>query len=322
MPTVLIRDPLSPEELISLRTHFPQFIYRMEIPDQELSSDEWSQVEIIYGTHLKHEEFNQAARLRWIHVPDPSMSTSPLQHIQQTHVMVTVSKHTETHQVAEYAVGAILAFAKNLFDWKGEGSLLPTGHLRDLIWSLRSRTHLQIGLGGMGESITAKLRDFGMRIWGVSTPPSFHANCHKIFSIHELNTLLPAADIVCVSMRVGNSIEPILKKAQLELMKQDSILLVLGAAGLVDHTALFDLAKDGKFRGVVWDGSMRSTEAKQLRSLPQVLMTPHIAELPTTEERLGYRLFVHNLRRFIHQDFNGMRGLIERSILPAEEDRE
>jgi D-2-hydroxyacid dehydrogenase (NADP+) len=316
MATILIRHPLTLEEMLFLRSEFPRFTHRLDIVDQPLSDAEWADVQVLYGDRLSAEEWKKATSLQWLHVPHTSLNSVHPLALQA--LVVTISKNPDTHQAAEYALGALLGFSKNLFNWQGSRDLALTSHLRDLTWSLRHRRHLQIGLGSMGNAIAAKCRDFGMRVWGVADPPSFNAYCQKVFPRQELHSLLPACDAVCVSMRMGQCQTPVLGREELELMRQDAILLVLGSAGLVDEEALAHAALSGKFRGVALDLPLHGSrvDLAQLAGAPQVLLTSQIAELPVTEERFGYRLFLHNLRRFSHRDLSRMVGLLARSAVP------
>ena len=63
MTAVYLQQPLSPEEINSLKQEFPAYTFLLQEPDH------WRDVEILYGQTMNTSQLAQASRLRWIHVP-------------------------------------------------------------------------------------------------------------------------------------------------------------------------------------------------------------------------------------------------------------
>ncbi len=304
MPTLLLRDPLAPNEIKLLREEFPQFIIQM--PTEAISEAEWSEVEILYSKTLGAEELERAHRLRWIHVPSADTQGLCLGKIHEaTNLLVTATKSPDVHQMAEFAMGALLASAKDLFFWhekRGDPPAIWESPHRDLTWSIKGRTLLQIGLGPAGLAIADYATRLGMRVWGVADQKTFHPYCHKSFSMAELNSLLPSADVVSITPPVKG-----IDRDLLELMREGSILLLLGLEGIDEH-ALIEVIQSGKFRHVILDAPPILSHKSPLWNLPTVTVTPAVAPCPETETRLEFHQFQYNLRRYIHTDYDRMKN--------------
>ena len=310
MPVVLLRNPLAPEEIKRLKEEFPQFTIRIQTGETPLSPEEWAEVEVVYGEELESSELEEAHRLRWIHVPSSSHEGLCLDKIRQaTNLLVTDTKSPDVHQVAEYAMGALLAAAKDLFYWhekRGDpGALWESPH-RDLMWTVRGKTVIQIGLGRIGAAIADYAGRLGMRVWGVSDRKTFHPLCQKTFGMGELNAILPNADVVCCALPLDHE-GPALGHDQFDLVKGGSILLLMGLAG-VDEQALIGAVKKERFRHVVIDASPNLPHKSPLWDLDAVTITPHVASCPETEARLEFHQFQYNFRRYIHADFDRMKN--------------
>jgi phosphoglycerate dehydrogenase-like enzyme len=316
MPTVMIQQPMTPGELGELQKEFPAYQFLLQDPSASPTPEAWAEVEILYGDQLDSEQLSVAHRLRWIHVPSPDLGDLPLKSIEESsNLLISNSKERDVHQVAEFALGAILAISKGLFRWyehQPDPKLLFNSPFRELIWSIEDRVMLQIGLGRMGTAILSKAQGFGMRTWGLSEHASFHPNCLKTYEESELNAILPACDVVCVAIPRGEKVEQHLSAHRLELMRPDSILIIIGSEGVVDEDALLHQVKEGKFRGVVIDATLprKAGKLSPLYANREVIVTPEVSRLPSGERREEFELFRFNFRRFVHSDFDGMRNLV------------
>jgi phosphoglycerate dehydrogenase-like enzyme len=310
LTAVYLQQPLAPEEIRSLKQEFPEYKFLLQEPDS------WREIEILYGARLSSEQLSEAALLRWIHVPSASLATLPTKEIEETtNLLVTNTKDPDVHQIAEWAIATLLAFGKDLFEWhrlQDDPPALWDSPARSMMWSLHGRTLLQVGLGRVGSAIAQSAQALGMRTWGVKERKTFHPYCQKTYSVSELHSLLPAADVISIAIPRGEPIPLLFKRAQLELMRDDAILIILGSEGCVDEEALAQLTRGGKFRGVAIDAFLPELQARHspLWNTPGILVTPNASICPEPVDRLEFRQFLHNLRRYIHNDFDGMKNLL------------
>jgi len=297
MPAVFLQESLDHEELAALQKEFPHYDF-IEEPD-------WPNVEILFGSSLTEEAFAAAPRLRWIHLPtaDPSHLCLETLGGASDEVLITQTKGQNVPQIAEFVIGGILAFSKQFFHWKEvphDPEEFWDWPLKETMWTLSGKTLVQIGLGEVGTAIVQRANALKMRTWGVRVHRSFHPYCDKTFSLGELHAILPAANIVVLALPRTGSSKPLFGEEELELMPQDSMLIVVGSADSLDEAALAKVGKTGKFRGVLLDAFRSPPPAKTspLWDIPGVILTPSVANHPISPEHAAFRLFRTNLRHF------------------------
>lgn len=290
MPVVFLQESLSREERQALKNEFPHYAFVTECRGKA-----WENVEVLYGNHMTKADLGFARRLLWIHSPTSDIDSLPLEELHnQGNILLSANKGQNAANIAEFALAATLAFAKDLFAWK-EGS-----KTHEPLWSCRGKLFLQIGLGEVGSAIVERIGPWGVKIWGVRKMRTFHPSCEKIFGPDDLHNVLPKADIISVAIPPGALSKPLLGERELALMRKGSILIILGSAEAVDLEALSAISN--KFRGIFLD----TPHAK----VPHALITPAVASQPEATIHTDFPLFRRNLRAFLYGKVNSMKNLI------------
>ena len=95
----------------------------------------------------------------------------------------------------------------------------------------------------------------------------------------DLDTLIPHADVIFLSVPLNFQTHHLVSKAQFDLMKKSVILINVSRGGILDEEALYRVLVDGKLSGAGLDVFENEPLSLQhpLRSLPNVLLTPHVA---------------------------------------------
>lgn len=320
MPTILLQTSLDPHEIAQLRKEFPQYrllYYQfLNLPLTQGRSG-WEGVEILYGNRLTPEQLESAKDLRWVHNPTSSFSRLCLEEMgERGSIIMTTGSDEQLAPITEFVMGGVLAFAKHLFHWHdlmASPSMIWDSKWRDSMWTLPGRVFLQVGLGKVGSEIAKQAQSLGFQVWGVQERRSFHRYCHQTRTFAELPSVLPDADVVSVALPRGDEREDLLGLAELELMKKDSILVVLGSHRVVNEAALVQVGKGGKFRGVILDALYRPSipPNSPLWHVPHLLITPEIAVRPRSTSRLAFQTFHYNLRQYQIDNFASMRNRVE-----------
>lgn len=316
---ILLQTSLKPWEVEQINREFPQYqtLVLQDPTDTALNFETWSHVEILYGSRLTASQLSHAPLLRWIHSPALSIKRLCTDEIAaQGNILLTTASEENSAQVGEFAIGAILAFAKQFFNWQAAmrfPKVLWDSRWRNMMWSLQKRILVQIGLGKAGTEIARRAQQLDMQIWGVQPQKTFHPYCHKTFSQAELRTILPSADVVCVCLPRREPQQDLLKREELELMKEDSVLIVIGAHDSVNADDLSITAASGKFRGILFDAFHRPPIplASPLWQIPGILITPDISARPKSTARKAFQIFHYNFRQYLHGNFDNMRYRIE-----------
>ncbi len=321
MNIVILQTRLPLKDVEHLLQEFPHYLFLSfsEASYKNLTPDNWAQVEILYGNRLTPQELEKAHQLHWIHCPTPEINQLCLDEIEKRgNIIITSVKEANLIQIGEFVMSATLAFAKNLIHWQ-EADKFPTllgeSKWRDTMWSLEEKLFLQIGLDKVGTEITRKAHEMKMKVWGVQKERSFHPNCQKTFPMKEMHSILPNADVVCLNLPRAKEYENWFKMPELELMKNDSILIVMGSHKIVDEEALAKIAETGKFRGILIDAlhQMPIPASSPLWQIPNIIITPEAAPLPKTHLGEAFTVFRYNLRQYVHANFKDMRNVVTKS---------
>lgn len=306
MRTIYLQSPVTSDEFAALVQEFPQYKITSEC---EKASD-WSEVEIFYGNSLSKDELLAADRLKWIHCTSSEMGDLNLEETpNEREILITLSKGHSVAQMAEFVIGGILAFAKLFFQLPKASEERDEASIQEKVWSLQDKLLLQVGLGEVGTAVVKMANSLGMKSWGVRHEKSFHPFCHKTFSLSNLHSILPVADVVAIAISKRQMRDFIFRKAEFDLMKPDSILIVVGSEDAFCVDDLAESAQTGKFRGILIDSSS-SYYSSPLQGIPNCVLTPSLAPYPLSKEHVAFRLFRRNLRLYIPGKIQEMKNLV------------
>lgn len=315
MNIALLQQRLSEKDIQQLLIEFPQMLFLplSDVQYKALPPEKWAQVEVIFGNRLTAEELLLCPKLRWIHSPNPNLNRLCLADIaQRANLILTMTPEENIVQVGEYVLGALLAYAKNLFAWKEVGRFPQSvwdSKWRDSLWSLQNRVFVQIGFNLASLEIVRRASQLSMKVIGVEKTKTFHPYCHENASFDDLESILPQADVVCLCLPKGADWEQWFDQKRLLQMKDDSILIIIGSHKVVDEDALHHLATSGKFRGIILDAFYPTPIplSSAIWKIPNILITPDVAPRPKSRKSQAFSLFRYNLRQYLHGNFGDMK---------------
>lgn len=211
--------------------------------------------------------------------------------------------------IAEHVLAIVLAFCRNLhitFDlqraheWNrpavmgGRGSMLrEVGGSRFLI----------VGLGPIGLAVAERAGALGAVVRGIrrhggrAHPPAFES----VVGRDGLADLLPWADFVVLAMPHTAETTHMIGVAELARMRSDAYLVNVARGAVLDYAALADALRRGAIAGAGLD--VFPTEPlpadDPIWSLPNVILTPHVAGATLHYLERATTLFVDNLERYL-----------------------
>jgi len=179
--------------------------------------------------------------------------------------------------VAEHALAMMLALTRHVghaFLSAREGRWEP-GRFQGM--ELRGKTLGLVGLGPIGMEMARLGAGLGMRLLGWTRRPSADRARHGV-TLVSLEDLFATADVVSLHLAYTPESHGLISRALLERMKPQAWFVNTARAKLVDNEALVELLRAGRIRGAAFD--VHETEPPPaeyvLRTLPNVLITPHI----------------------------------------------
>jgi D-3-phosphoglycerate dehydrogenase len=203
--------------------------------------------------------------------------------------------------VAELAVGVTLTLLRRL---TGLANALRAGDWPVVVEpgiELRGKRVGVLGLGAIGRRVAALFATFGCEVqyWGRHARPDAGVRFEA-----DLDRLLAHSNIVTLHLPVTDETRGLLGATRLARMPAGAVLINVSRSALVDMAALTASLEGGRLAGVGLDltepDDLQLTA--KLRTLPNVILTPHVG-FRTVEALHRLELeTIENFRRFMDRN--------------------
>ena len=179
--------------------------------------------------------------------------------------------------VAEFALAMILALTRQIgpaFVSAREGRWEP-GRFQGM--ELRGKTLGIVGLGPIGTEMARLGAGLGMRLVGWTRRAAAERAPHGL-ALASLDDVFATADVLTLHLAYTPDSHGLITRALLERLKPGAWFVNTARARLVDNVALVELLRSGRIRGAALDVHEAEPPPADdvLRTLPNVLLTPHI----------------------------------------------
>ena len=246
-----------------------------------------------------------ASQLRWIQAPQAAPPAGWYYPELIAHsAVVTNFREIFNDHIGAHIMAFILAFARGLHrylpqqlnrEWR------PAPHDTGVI-HLPEATALIVGVGGIGAETARLAAAFGMHVLGVDSrrrePPP---GVTELYQEDALNSLLPRADFVVLTVPHTPSTEGFMNRARFKRMKRSAFFINIGRGMTTRLGDLVAALNAGEIAGAALDVFEQEPLPSDhpLWTTPGVLITPHTAGYgPYLDER-RYDILSDNCRRFL-----------------------
>ena len=280
------------------------------VTDQEQLIAQLPETEILCSFSVPDNWRALAPNLRWLQYPgagvDGLRSSGLLD--AQSGVIVTSAAGIHATTISEYVFGSML-----MFNWNWPQMVrLQDGHVwaRSAGWynlggrELAGQTLGVVGLGSIGRRIAQVGRAFGMRVLGMrrsfSGEDASDPDVDQSYPSSALRELLGQSDYVVLAVPLTPATEHMIGEAELRSMKPSAYLVNIARGRVIDEQALIRALREGWIAGAGLDvAEVEPLPAHSpLYTMPNVILTPHIAGVSVHYESRLAHLFAENLRRY------------------------
>jgi D-3-phosphoglycerate dehydrogenase len=241
------------------------------------------EVLILHLAPLSRSAVDAAGRLRVVGCARGGAVNLNLASLTERGVPVFFCPGRNAQAVAEYVMGAVLAFTRGIA--AGHAGV-AAGRWRLDLYShalagpeFAGRTCGLVGFGGVGRAFAPIARGFGMRLL-VHDPYVDPAVMREVGAeAASLDDVLSRSDVVVMAARLTDETRGMIGARELSLLRPDAIFVNPARAELVDGAALRDALARRAFAGAIIDVFSPEPPLANdpLLMMDNVLLTPHIA---------------------------------------------
>lgn len=269
---------------------------------------------------ISHES---APRLRWIHASSAGVDAVLVPGVVNSEIVVTNARGIFDPGIAEYVLGLMLLFAKDFHttldlqrrqQWKHRESLL-----------LRGKRLLVVGAGSIGTKIGTLAKAAGVEVAAIARDARDDDVFGRVHPAGDLDGELASADFVAIATPLTRETRGMFDAAAFTAMKPGAFLINIGRGPIVDEPALIDALNSGHLGGAGLDVFAEEPlpAGHPFWTMPNVLVSPHMAgDIVGWEEQLG-ELFVENVRRWRQGDelINTINKAAAAALMPTDNER-
>lgn len=231
------------------------------------------------GARLR-ELWPQIPSVRWIHALSAGVENLLFPELRDSDVILTNGRGIFAAALGEWAIGAILFFAKDFARLVRQRSWAPFNVRR-----VEGETVGIIGYGSIGRAVAARCEALGMRV----VPYSRHAG--------SLDDVLRQADYVVVCAPLTDETRGLVDARR---MKAGGVLINIGRGAVVDEASLLDALSSHHLKGAALDVFAHEPLPPDhpLWTLDNVLLSPHCADHTDDSHQRAMQCFLDNLARY------------------------
>ncbi|HTI87127.1 MAG TPA: D-2-hydroxyacid dehydrogenase [Alphaproteobacteria bacterium] len=241
-------------------------------------------------------------RLRWIQFTTSGIDKAIANGLPEG-IPVTNAAGFHARRVAEHATMLLLSVARRQFETAA--ARLRQEWIRDdvapRVMSLERRTLVIVGLGAIGQQVARKAKAFDMRVIGISRETAPLEHFDDVRPRVELLRSLAEADALVLTASYDASTHHIIDARAIAAMKPAAVLVNVARGLLIDEAAMIEALKANRLAAAGLD--VMQTEplpaGHVLWTLPNVIVTPHIAGAGGDSTDAIVEIFSGNYARFV-----------------------
>lgn len=244
--------------------------------------------------------FLACPHVRWVHSRAAGIDSLLFPELVQSDVPMTNGSGVFSRSLGEFALAAILYFAKDLRRMLRNQD---AGRWEQFdVEEIAGRTVGIVGYGDIGRAAAARVHAMGMRVIALKRHPPVASDplIDEFYKPEALAAMLGQCDYVVVAAPLTPETRHMLSDAQFAAMKPGAVLINIGRGPVVDQAALVRALTEKKIRGAALDVFEQEPipAGDLIWSLDNILISPHCADHTTDWLDDAMRFFLKQYKRF------------------------
>jgi phosphoglycerate dehydrogenase-like enzyme len=301
-PDVLLLDhDLREEDRIrrAFAEHLPDVSLDV-VADEDAIHGTIPDAEVVLTFSLEEAHLAAADSLAWVQALNAGVDDYPVEGFEARDIVFTNGSGVHAEQIGQQVLGYLLVFERRIHEGirqqhAGEWERYPGGELGDDTLGV-------VGLGAIGSRIGEYGKRMGMEVIGTKRDPTTAPDCaDRCYPADELDTVLDRADYLVVACPLTDETEGLIGEAEFERLDDEAVFVNIARGSIVDQSALVDALEVGEIRGAALDVTDPEPlpENSPLRSMHNVVVTPHMAGSSPYYFDRAIELFAENYRAYV-----------------------
>lgn len=250
---------------------------------------------------LLEEVVRMCPRLRWVHSRSVGLERTLFGELIERPVILTNGSGVFSPSLGEFAVAAMLYFAKDFRRmirnqmakvWDAFDVLMLSGHTVGIV-----------GYGDIGRAVATRARGLGMRVLAVRRQVSGLQEdglAERIYNPEQRTEMFALCDYVVVATPLTAETRGMIGEREFAAMKPTSVIINVGRGPVIDEEALVRALSEGRIKGAALDVFDQEPLAAghPFYELENVLLSPHCADHTPDWLDNAMRFFIEQFKRF------------------------
>ena len=248
------------------------------------------------------EVFLMCRNLRWVHSRSAGLDRVLFPELIASGVTLTNGKGVFSASLGEFALAAILYFAKD-FRRMIRSQMAGVWDPFD-VEMVSGRTVGILGYGDIGRAVAARVRPMGMRVLAVKRHVPREANADplvdEVYGPERRVQMLSRCDYVVVAAPLNEETRGLIGEAEFAAMKKSAVVINVGRGPVINEAAMIKALSEHKIKGAALDvfDEEPLPQGHPFYRLENVLLSPHCADHTAEWLDDAMHFFVAQLGRF------------------------
>ncbi len=302
-PVLVIQGAQQVDEVPRLKEWNEQAELRLATSTDELSAA-LSGADAMLGWNFRADSlraaWGSAHDLRWIHWAGAGVDAAMFPELVASEVQLTNARGIFDVPIAEWVLGMIICFAKQIPQTLEFQSKSEWNHR--LTESVSGKSALVVGVGSIGRAIGRRLQAAGMKVDAIGrSARGGGKDFGHIHAVDELHTHLPNADYVVLITPLTEQTRNLFAAAEFAAMAAHARFINVGRGALVVEDALLAALNEGQIAGAALDVFVEEPlpQENPLWCAPNCLISPHMSGDTIEFEAAMADQFMANWRHYL-----------------------